>query len=57
MQENAAVISDSLSGDIATVMLIFILGYLGRRWMVRVVLGAVFAVFAVGLATVLAMTM
>jgi hypothetical protein len=56
MQENSAVISDYLSGDIVTVLLIVILGYLSRRWIVRVVLGAVFAVFAVGLATVIAMT-
>jgi hypothetical protein len=56
MQENAAVISDSLSGYIVTVLLIVTLGYLGRRWIIRVVLFAVFAVFAVGLATVLAVT-
>lgn len=56
MQENVAVMSDSLSGYIVTVLLIVILGYLGRRWIIRVVLGAVFAVFAVGLVTVLDMT-
>lgn len=57
MQENATIISESLSENIVPILTIAILGYLGRRWIVRIVLGAVFAVFAVGLATVLAVTM
>lgn len=57
MQENITFVSDSIEVNIATILALVVLGYLGRRWIVRVVLGAVIAVFVVGLATVLAVTM